>query len=112
MAVRMDKSWIPLNVANVTKLAAHLGVYQLANNKGEIFYIGMADARTLFGLKGELTKVLDEPPADVTQFRYEVNMSYRTRRLELLQAYVSDHGALPAGNTDIDADSLGRIRPG
>ena len=40
------------------------------------------------------------------------HLSYRTRRLELLQAYVSDHGALPAGNTDIDADSLGRIRPG
>ena len=112
MAVRMDKSWIPLNVANVTKLAAHLGVYQLANNKGEILYIGMADARTLFGLKGELTKVLDEPPADVTQFRYEVNMSYRTRRLELLAAHVSDHGGLPIANTDIDESSLGRIQPG
>ena len=108
----MDKSWIPLNVENVTKLAAHLGVYQLADKNGEILYIGMADARAQFGLKGELTKVLDAPPADVTQFRYEVNMSYRTRRLELLQVYVSDHGELPTANTDIDSDNLGRIRPG
>ena len=112
MAVRMDKSWIPLNVENVTKLAAHLGVYQLANDEGEILYIGMAAARAQFGLKSELTKALDEPLSNVTQFRYEVNMSYRTRRLELLQAYVSDHGKLPTANTDIDGDTLGRMRPG
>ena len=112
MAVRMDKPWIPLRVENVAKLAAHLGVYQLANDNGDILYIGMAGGRTLFGLKGELQKALDEPPAGVTQFRFEVNMSYRTRRLELLQTYMSDHGALPAANTDVDENMLGRIRPG
>ena len=69
MAVRMDKSWLPLSGKNVAKLAAHLGVYQLANDDGEILYIGMAGGRTLFGLKGELQKALDEPPQGVTQFR-------------------------------------------
>jgi hypothetical protein len=108
----MDKSWIPLNTENVAKLAAHLGVYQLANDGGEIVYIGMAGGRSLFGLKGELKKAAAEPPAGATQFRYEVNMSYRTRRRELLQAYISDHGALPAANSDTDENNLGRIRPG
>jgi len=108
----MDKSWIPLDTENVAKLAAHLGVYQLANDEGEILYIGMAGGRTLFGLKGELKKALEEPPDGATQFRFEVNMSYRTRRRELLMAYVSDHGGLPAANTDVDESRLGRIRPG
>ncbi|MFP6705687.1 MAG: hypothetical protein VCE75_06575 [Alphaproteobacteria bacterium] len=112
MAVRMDKSWLSLSSENVTKLAAHLGVYQLANDDGEILYIGMAGGRTLFGLKGELQKALDEPPTGVTRFRVEVNMAYRTRRLELLAAHVSDHGGLPIANTDINESSLGHIRPG
>jgi hypothetical protein len=112
MAVRMDKPWLPLCDETVAKLAAHLGVYQLANDAGEIVYIGMAGGRSLFGLKGELQKTLAAPPAGVTQFRTEVNMAYRTRRLELLQAYVSDHGGLPAANTDIDESSIGRLRPG
>jgi len=111
MAVRMDKTWTTLNVETVGKLAAHLGVYQLANDEGEILFIGMAGGRTLFGLKGELQKALAEPPPGATQFRVEVNMAYRTRRLELLQAYVHDHGGLPAANTDIDESSLGRLRP-
>lgn len=112
MAVRMDKSWTPLSVGEVGKLAAHLGVYQLAKDDGEIVFIGMAGGRTLFGLKGELQKALEEPPLGATQFRVEVNMAYRTRRMELLQAYLNDFGGLPAANTDIDASKIGRLRPG
>ena len=52
MPVRMDKSWTPLEEASLTTVAAHLGVYQLANDEGEIVYIGVANARTLFGIKG------------------------------------------------------------
>jgi hypothetical protein len=112
MAVRLDKPWIALTDANVAALAGHLGVYQLANAAGEIVYIGVADARALFGLRGELASKNDEPPAGATQFRIEVNMAYRTRHLELLQVYLHDHGALPVANTDIDRASLGRLRPG
>ena len=46
-----------------------------------------------------------------TQFRVEANMAYRTRHMELLQAYQHDHGALPVANTDIDPRMLGRLRP-
>ena len=35
----MDKSWTPLEEASLTTVAAHLGVYQLANDEGEVVYI-------------------------------------------------------------------------
>jgi hypothetical protein len=112
MAVRLDKPWIPLTEEHVAGLAGHLGVYQLANRAGEIVYIGVAGGRSPFGLKGALAEALHFPPAGATQFRYEVNMAYHTRYLELLQAFRSDHGHLPVGNVDIDESSLGRLRLG
>jgi hypothetical protein len=112
MAVRLDKSWIPLTDTYVAKLAGHLGVYQLADASGDIVYIGVAGGRSLHGLKGELTQALHSPPAGATQFRYEVNMAYHTRYIELLQAYRHDYGRLPTGNTDIDERHLGRLRLG
>ena len=112
MPVRLDKPWQPLNEEAISLIAGHLGVYQLADASGDIVYIGVADARSLFGLKGELKKAMADRPAGATQFRVEVNMAYRTRHFELLQAYWSDHGALPKANTDVDTRSLGRLRPG
>ncbi len=111
MPVRMDKPWEPLNENSLKTVASHLGVYQLANEAGDIVYIGVADARTLFGLKGELRNAIASPPAGASQFRVEINMAYRTRHAELLQAYKHDHGELPIGNTDIDERMLGRLRP-
>ncbi|MCH9670073.1 MAG: hypothetical protein K0U93_01365 [Gammaproteobacteria bacterium] len=112
MAVRMDKPWIPLTAENVAKLTAHLGVYQLADAQGEIVYIGVAGGRTLFGLKGELQRVLQAPPAGAAQFRFEANMAYRTRHEELLAVFLSDNEKLPKANSDLDPRTLGRIRPG
>ena len=112
MAVRLEKPWRALSAEGVEELRGHLGVYQLGNDAGEIVYIGVAGGRSLFGLKGELLKALEDPPAGATQFRVEVNMAYRTRHFELLQAYWNDHDALPAANTDVDTRSLGRLRPG
>lgn len=112
MAVRLDKPWIQLTEENVAKLTGHLGVYQLADGAGEIVYIGVAGGRSPFGLKGALAEALQFPPAGARQFRYEVNMAYHTRYLELLQAYRYDYGRLPAGNVDIDERSLGRLRLG
>lgn len=112
MAVRLDKPWQPLTEDSIALIAGHLGVYQLADASDEIVYIGVAGGRSLFGLKGELQKAMADPPAGATQFRVEVNMAYRTRHFELLQAYWSDHNALPKANTDVDTRSLGRLRPG
>ena len=63
MPVRMDKPWSPLTEDSLKTVAAHLGVYQLADDTDEIVYIGVADARTLFGIKGELRKAIADPPA-------------------------------------------------
>lgn len=112
MAVRLDKPWIALTEENVARLTGHLGVYQLADGAGEIVYIGVAGGRSLFGLKGVLTEMLQAPPAGATQFRCEVNMAYHTRYRELLQAYRYDYGRLPTGNPDVNESSLGRLRLG
>ena len=106
----MDKPWRALTAENVEALTGHLGVYQLADVADRILYIGVAGGRTLQGLKGELRRWLAEPPLAASHFRVEVNMSYRTRHFELLQAYRADHGGLPPANTDIDEASLGRLR--
>ncbi len=112
MAVRLNKPWIPLTEQHVAPLTGHLGVYQLADSSGEIVYIGVAGGRSLFGLKGVIAAALQAPPVGAKQFRYEVNMAYRTRYVELLQAYHHDYGRLPVGNSDIDVTSLGRLRLG
>ena len=112
MAVRLDKSWTALTADNLKSVAAHLGVYQLANAAEEIVYIGVADARTTLGLKGELTRWLEAPPSGAAKFRIEINMSYRTRHAELLAVFQHDYGRLPEANTDVDPASLGRLRPG
>lgn len=110
MAVRMSKPWLALDEDNVNRVTSHLGVYQLAGDDEAIVYIGVAGGRSTHGLKGELRAHLAHP-AGATRFRYEINMSYRSRHFELLQAYRHDHGRLPAGNTDVDVERLGRLRP-
>ncbi|MBT6277350.1 MAG: hypothetical protein HOI95_24865 [Chromatiales bacterium] len=111
MAVRLSKPWQPLTAENVGKLTSHLGVYQLALDDDTIVYIGVAGGRSTFGLKGEVSAHLDDPAGGGTHFRTEINMSYRSRHLELLQVHVHDHGTVPVGNTDIDPATLGRMRP-
>lgn len=112
MAVRLDKEWRDLAAAEVARVAGHLGVYQLGDRAGNILRIGVADARTRFGLRGELERALADPPPGAARFRVEVTMSYRSRHAELLAAFVHDHGRLPPANEDADPRSLGRLRPG
>ena len=112
MPVRLDRPWQSLTRENVDRVGAHLGVYQLANSAGDIVYIGVADARSLFGLRGELQRHLDDPANTAASFRVEVTMAYRTRHFELLGVFLHDHGRLPAANTDIERTALGTLRPG
>lgn len=112
MAVRMTKPWRPLTTNEARRLSGNLGVYELANEAGEVVYIGAATGRSLYGLRGEVTAKAEFPPAAATQFRVEVNTAYRTRHGELLAVYMHDHGRLPVANTDVDPSRLGRISPG
>jgi hypothetical protein len=111
MAIRMTKPWRPLDEANVKALPGQLGVYELADDDGKVVAIAFAGGRSLFGLRGELEKVLAAPPSDATRFRCEVNMQYQTRYRELLMAYHADHGHLPSGNQDDPPINLGRLSP-
>ncbi|MCA8926787.1 MAG: hypothetical protein KDC18_01870 [Alphaproteobacteria bacterium] len=113
IAVRMSKPWRPLTPAEADKVAGNLGVYQLANDAGDILYIGAATGRSLFGLRGEIREKAAEPPEGATQFRLEVNTSYRTRHRELLMAYQFDHdGRLPPLQPAEDGRGLGKLSPG
>jgi hypothetical protein len=110
--VRIDKPWVQLDETRLKLIASHLGVYELANDSNQIVYIGVADATTRFGLKGELESFLKKPRFGAIYFRIEVNMAYRTRYLELLQTFYFDHQRLPIGNDGLDPSSLGNLRPG
>ncbi|MBH69215.1 MAG: hypothetical protein CMM58_12745 [Rhodospirillaceae bacterium] len=111
MPIRLEKPWIDFSSANLGGIACHLGVYQLGTEE-EIVYIGVADARSRFGLKGELESWSNDFSLKFDRFRIEINMAYRTRHLELLQVFYSDYGRLPVGNLDVDVSSLGQLRPG
>ncbi len=111
MAVRMTKAWTALTPENVKRLTGQLGVYQLADDRGGVVFIGFAGGRSLFGLRGELETALQEPPAGATQFRVEVNQQYTTRYQELLMAHVHDCGDVPVGNRGKPLPRLGRLSP-
>ena len=112
MSVRLEKPWIQFSKERISSLAGHLGVYQLGNAEKEIIYIGLADARSQLGLRGELENWLDENTLAINFFRFEVTMAYKTRYLELIQVFLSDFGRLPEANIQLDKKTLGRLRPG
>lgn len=111
MAIRLTKPWIALTAEHVRALPGQLGVYQLADASGAVVYIGFAGGRSLFGLRSELERALQERPAGAERFRIEVNQQYSTRYRELLMLHVADHGSLPAGNRDDPPVRLGRLSP-
>lgn len=105
MPVRLDKPWAHLTPEQVDQLGAQLGVFELADATGQVVFIGKADARTLFGLRSEVTQWLGK----AATFRVEVTTAYHTRWRELMMAYHADHGCYPPENSD--TDSFGRLSP-
>ena len=76
LRLRLDKPWRPLTAEVVDRLPGQLGVYQIADAKGTIVYIGQAGARTAFGLRSELQREASQR-ASGHQFRVEVNQHRR-----------------------------------
>jgi hypothetical protein len=107
--LRLDKPWRPLTAAEAARLPGQLGVYQIADAKGAILFIGHAGARSPFGLRSELQREASERTG--CQFRVEVNQQYRTRWFELLMVHQADHGALPPDNAKNPPPNLGRLSP-
>ena len=62
MSIRLEKPWIELTPEAVKALPGQLGVYQLADASGCVVYIGFAGGRSLFGLRSELERALEERP--------------------------------------------------
>ena len=108
--LRLDKPWRPLTVAEATRLPGQLGVYQIADAKGSVLYIGHAGGRSPFGLRSELQREANERGGG-NQFRVEVNQQYRSRWFELLMVHKADHGALPPDNAKNPPPNLGRLSP-
>ena len=105
MSIRLDKPWRPR--AEVVHLPGQLGVFQLADTSGAICFIGVADARSLFGLRSAVQAAFEQVP-EASSFRIESTSAYHTRYRELLMIHVADHGALPPANPPI---VLGRLHP-
>lgn len=105
MSIRLEKPWRPR--AEALQLSGQLGVFQLADNDGQVVYIGVADARSLFGLRSAVDDAFNRL-ATAVQFRVESTSAYHTRYRELLMIHVADHGALPPANPTI---ALGRLHP-
>ena len=108
--LRLDKSWKPLTAETAGQLPGQLGVYQIADAKGQVLFIGHAGARSPFGLRSELQREAKERGAGC-QFRVEVNQQYRTRWFELLMVHQADHGSLPPDNAKNPPPNLGRLSP-
>ena len=73
--MRLDKPWLPLEDSQLERIGAQLGVYELADESDRVLYIDAADARSLFGLRGELEHRI----GSAVRFLFEVNTEYRTR---------------------------------
>ena len=108
--LRLDKPWRPLTADVAARLPGQLGVYQIADAKGQVLYIGHAGARSPFGLRSELQREASHR-ASGHQFRVEVNQQYRSRWFELLMVHQADHGALPPDNAKNPPANLGRLSP-
>jgi hypothetical protein len=107
----MSKPFLALVPETVRALPGQLGVYQLADEDLRVVYIGFAGGNSLFGLRGELQRALNDPTRAASRFRYEVTQQYTSRYLELLMLHIADHGSLPAGNRADPPPRLGRLSP-
>jgi hypothetical protein len=107
----MSKPFLALAPGTITSLPGQLGVYQLADDDLRVVYIGFAGGNSLFGLRGELQRALEDPQNSASHFRCEVTQQYASRYLELLMLHVADHGSLPPGNRASPPPGLGRLSP-
>lgn len=105
--LRLDKPWIALTTDAVRRLPGQLGVYELADERMEVVYVGYAGGRSLFGLRGEIERHLGDQGKRF--FRVEVNQQYQTRWRELLMLHRAENGDVPALNRLEPLPRLGRL---
>lgn len=102
-------AWLPLTAEAVRATPGCLGVYQMAEPGGVPFRIGYAGGKSLFGLRGELARLLEENRGRDVLFRMEVNMQYISRWKELMMVHRALYGEIPVDNPKNDAEHLGYL---
>ena len=111
MSIRLTKPFQTLTAENLKPIQGQLGVYQLADANGAVFYIGYAGGRSLFGLHGELTREMEQQSDNEIMFRCEVNMQYISRYEELLMLHKFDFGELPERVLREHPHEIGKLSP-
>ncbi len=106
MPLHLDKPWLT-SVRALAQVRGQMGVYQFANDAGEVIYMSYAGGRSLGGLRGEIKRCLAEH-INASQVRYEITTSYLSRYKELLMLHQAEYGGLPAHNPSV---RLGRLSP-
>mgnify|MGYP001159621711 FL=1 len=106
MALRMQKPWLS-SAETLRQVRGQMGVFQLANEAGEVIFMSYAGGRSLGGLRGEISRSLTEQ-GEATQVRFEITTSYLSRYKELLMLHQADHGSLPVHDPQV---RLGRLSP-
>jgi hypothetical protein len=100
----LAKPWQTFDPASSHDISPVVGVYELADDAGETIYIGVAGGREPFGVRGRIERHFspDEPNAVIRErarrYRFEINLQYLTRYVELLTRYRDANGRLPTGN--------------
>jgi len=104
------RPWRPLTPDEVAQMPGQLGVYELADDTGQVLRIAYVGGHEDFGLRSALTRELSAA-IGATQFRVEFTHGYMTRWQELLMLHRAHHGSLPPGNAGITTP-IGRLSPG
>ena len=111
MGMRLTKPWVPirevLEGTGPVRVHGEMGVYQLADEAGEVLFVGYAGGRSPFGLRGEIAGQSAKVEGAVS-VRFEVTTAYLTRYQELLMLHLADHATLPPHHPPI---RLGRLSP-
>ncbi|MDE0874870.1 MAG: hypothetical protein OSA88_13500 [Acidimicrobiales bacterium] len=110
MGIRLDKPWERLDSDSVSSLQAQLGVYQVADDDGNVLSVGYAGAKHPFGIRSALEHEIRLHGKKATLFRYEFTSNYRSRWDELLMLHLHDHGQLPDHQRD-EEGRVGRLSP-
>ena len=100
----LSKPWQTFDPARAKEIPPVTGVYELADEQGDVIYIGYAGGREPFGIRGRIQRHFSPEEANpvigarARRFRCEVNAQYLTRHIELLTRYRDERGCLPEGN--------------
>ncbi len=100
----ITKPWTAFDPGGAKRIPGTVGVYEIGDEAGKTLYIGCAGGREPFGLRGKITghftgpQAADGSPARPRAYRYEVNLQYLTRWIELLTQHLEAQGGLPQWN--------------